>query len=98
LTSPQIAIDLARGYSYDARSRLKTVNYPPASPNPATTIQYTYDADNRPATVTDNRLVAQGASSGTTTYSYDAVSNLSGYNYPNTVQTTSTFDSLNRLK
>ena len=32
-----------------------------------------------------------------TTYSYDAASNLSGYTYQNSVQTTNTFDPLNRL-
>ena len=32
-----------------------------------------------------------------TTYSYDPVGNLSGYAYPNTVQTANVFDTLNRL-
>ncbi len=32
-----------------------------------------------------------------TTYSYDAASNLTGYAYPNTVQTGNVFDPLNRL-
>ena len=41
--------------------------------------------------------VAQGAASAVATYSYDAASNLPGYTYPNSVQTTNTFDTLNRL-
>src|SRR5207245_402214 len=32
-----------------------------------------------------------------TTYSYDPASNLASYAYPNAVQTTNTFDTLNRL-
>ncbi|HEY6248718.1 MAG TPA: RHS repeat domain-containing protein [Candidatus Angelobacter sp.] len=35
--------------------------------------------------------------SGTTAYSYDAVGNLSGYAYLNGVQTSYTYNSLNRL-
>ncbi len=51
----------------------------------------------RLSTVTDNRLVAQGSTSGVTNYGYDAVGNLSGYTYPNGVQTSYNYDGLNRL-
>ena len=43
-------------------------------------------------TVTDNRLAA-----GTTTYAYDAVGSLAGVHYPNGVQHSYTYNTLNRL-
>src|SRR2546430_193908 len=49
------------------------------------------------ATATDNRMAALGGPSSATTYSYDATGNLTGYAYPNTVQTAKLFDPLNRL-
>src|SRR5437879_691954 len=58
---------------------------------------YTYDALNRLATALDNRIAAQGGPSTPTTYSYDPAGNLTGYAYPNTMQTANAFDSLNRL-
>jgi YD repeat-containing protein len=58
---------------------------------------YAYDALNRPASVTDSRLLAQGAASAVTTCNYDAVSNLAGYTYPNAMQAGYTYDTLNRL-
>src|SRR5260370_20801405 len=58
---------------------------------------YTYDALNRLASAKDNRVAAQGGPSTPTTYSYDAAGNLTGYAYPNTVQTANAFDTLNRL-
>ncbi len=58
---------------------------------------YFYDAWNRLASAKDNRVAAQGGSSNPTTYGYDATGNLTGYLYPNTVQTTNLFDPLNRL-
>src|SRR5262249_38120729 len=58
---------------------------------------YGYDALNRVSTATDNRLLAQGAASAITTYSYDPAGNLSSYAYSNGVQTTNTYDALNRL-
>ena len=42
-------------------------------------------------------MVGTRPATGTTTYSYDAVGNLSGYLYPNAVQTNYTYNSLNRL-
>jgi len=41
--------------------------------------------------------VAQGAASGLTTYGYDPVGNRGGYTYPNGVQTSYNYDTLNRL-
>ena len=58
---------------------------------------YTYDALNRLASAKDNRVALQGGPSAATTYSYDAAGNLTGYVYPNTVQTANVFDALNRL-
>jgi len=60
-------------------------------------LTYTDSALNRLSTLTDNRLVTQGNTSGVTNYGYDAVSNLSGYTYPNGVQTSYNYDGLNRL-
>src|SRR5213593_4823854 len=58
---------------------------------------YQYDALNPLSQATDNRMAGQGGPSSPTTYSYDATGNLTGYLYPNTVQTTNLFDPLNRL-
>jgi YD repeat-containing protein len=60
-------------YTCDAAGDVLTI----ASSNTnGASLTYTYDTLNRLATVTDNRLVAQGAASGTTTYKYDSVGNL----------------------
>ena len=81
-------------YTYDAHGNVLTL----ASSNTnGASLTYTYDALGRLANVTDNRLVAQGAASGLTTYTYDAVSNQATYTYPNSVQSTFTYDTLNRL-
>ena len=80
-------------YSYDAAGNVKSI----VSSNPnGANVSYNYDADDRPASVTDNRLAAQGLAT-TTTYSYDAGGNLTGYTYPNGVQTSSIYDALNRI-
>ena len=60
-------------------------------------LTYTYDVLNRLSTVTDNRLLAQGATSGVTTYNYDAVGDLQSFTYPNGVTHAYTYDALNRL-
>jgi len=81
-------------YTYDAHGNVLTL----ASSNTNGASQsYTYDALNRLASVVDNRLLAQGAASGTTSYTYDAAGNLLNYTDPNSVQTTDTYDALNRL-
>ncbi len=62
-------------------------------------VTYTPDKLNRVGTVLDNRLVSQGVSAATTTYTYYPVGTLSGYTYStNSLQTAYTYDALNRLK
>jgi RHS repeat-associated protein len=80
-------------YTYDPHGDVATI----ASSNTnGASATYTYDALNLLASITDNRLVAQGAASGLTTYGYDFASNLQSYTYPNGVVTTVTVDSLDR--
>jgi RHS repeat-associated protein len=78
-------------YSYDKLGNLKTLRSSNAN---GVSVDYDYDALSRVSSVVDNRL-PQGANS--TTYTYDNVGNLQSYTYPNAVQTTHTFNSLNRL-
>src|SRR5215472_6228699 len=81
-------------YTYDAASNLLTL----ASSNAnGVSMSYSYDATDRIASATDNRLLAQGAASAITTYTYDAAGNLVSYAYPNGVQTTNVYDVSNRL-
>jgi RHS repeat-associated protein len=81
-------------YTYDAHENLLTI----ASSNTnGASATYTYDALNRLASAKDNRVAAQGGPSNPTTYSYDPAGNLAGYAYPNTVQTSNVFNTLNRL-
>jgi len=60
-------------YTYDNAGDVLTLN---SSNADGASLTYTYDTLNRLSTVTDNRLLAQGATSGVTTYNYDAVGNL----------------------
>jgi RHS repeat-associated protein len=60
-------------------------------------LAYTYDVLNRLSKVCDNRIAPNCGTAGTTTYSYDAAGNPTGYAYPNTVQTANAFDTQNRL-
>jgi len=57
-------------------------------------MSYTYDTLNRLSTVVDNNLPA---GSNTTIYAYDTASNLVTVTYPNKLQSTIQYDSLNRL-
>jgi YD repeat-containing protein len=57
-------------------------------------VAYTWDQLNRLGTATDNRLPA---GQNTTYYSYDPASNLETVTYPNGVQSTFTYDDLNRV-
>ncbi len=57
-------------------------------------MSYTYDSLNRLSTVVDNNLPAD---SNTTVYAYDTASNLVTVTYPNKLQSTIQYDSLNRL-
>jgi RHS repeat-associated protein len=73
-------------YSYDAAGDLLSVN---SSNVNGASDTYSYDALNRLASVTDV--------SGTTSYGYDAVGNLSTFAYPNGVSHSYTYNTLNRL-
>jgi RHS repeat-associated protein len=81
-------------YTYDPQGNVLSI----ASSNAnGASMAYSYDALNRVSTATDNRLLAQTVIPGTTTYNYDSAGNLAGYAYPNGVQTTQSYDSLDRL-
>jgi len=81
-------------YTYDGAGNLLTL----ASSNTnGASLTYTYDVLNRLSTVTDNRLLAQGAASGVTTYNYDTVGNLQNFVYPNGLTHAYSYDPLNRL-
>jgi YD repeat-containing protein len=83
-------------YTHDAHGNLLTILSSNTSGASAT---YTPDKLNRVGTVLDNRLVAQGVSSATTTYTYYPVGTVQNYSYStNSVQTAYTYDTLNRLK
>jgi RHS repeat-associated protein len=81
-------------YTYDAHGNVLTIA---SSNSNGASVTYVYDALNRLSSATDNRIVAQGAAAGKTTYGYDAVGNLVNYTYPSTIQTSATFDPLNRV-
>jgi len=57
-------------------------------------VAYTYDSLNRLATVVDNNLPG---GQNTTTYTYDPASNLATVVYPNGLQSSFTYDDLNRV-
>ena len=77
-------------YGYDAASNVASVSSNHAH---GISVSYAYDELNRLSTVTDGRL--QG--NQTTTYSYDPASNVAGVSYANGVQSTLTYDALNRI-
>jgi RHS repeat-associated protein len=81
-------------YAYDAHGNMLTMV---SSNTNGASLAYTYDVLNRLSKVCDNRIAPNCGSAGTTTYSYDAAGNPSGYGYPNTVQTANAFDTQNRL-
>ena len=74
-------------YSYDPAGNLTSIRSNRAG---GAAMDYSYDARNRLATVTD-------ADGRVTSYSYDQNGNLAGFLYPNGVQTTYTYNPLNRL-
>jgi len=80
-------------YTYDAHSNVLSIV---SSNTNGASANYTYDALNRPATVVNNRIVAQGGA-GTTTYAYDPVGNFLTDTAPNGAVTTYTYNTLNRL-
>ena len=82
-------------YTYDAHSNLLTI----ASSNAnGASVTYVPDQLNRVGTVTDNRLVAQGVPSATTTYAYYPVGAVQNYTYSTNTVRPPTHDTLNRLK
>jgi RHS repeat-associated protein len=81
-------------YTYDGASNVLTIV---SSNVNGASLSYAYDADDRLSSVTDNRLAAQGAASTTTTYNYDPVGNVANYTYPNAVQTSHSYDTLDRI-
>jgi RHS repeat-associated protein len=82
-------------YTYDLGGNLLTTQ---SSNSNGINIGYSYDKDNRLETVSDNAPVSgTRPGTGTTTYSYDPAGNLAGYLYPNGVQTSYTYNTLNRL-
>jgi RHS repeat-associated protein len=78
-------------YTYDAAGNVASMT---SSNINGISVSYTYDSMNRLSTVVDNRLpVGQN----TTQYSYDPASNLATVTYPNGLQSTFGYDTLNRL-
>jgi RHS repeat-associated protein len=101
---------VARRYTYDAQNRLTakatpegTLSYTydlagnvasvTSSNANGVWLSYTYDNVGRLSTVVDNRL----SGNTTTTYTYDPASNLATATYPNGLQSTFTYDQLDRL-
>jgi RHS repeat-associated protein len=82
----------ALSYTYDEGGNLATTRSSHAS---GVSIDYTYDALNRLASVKDNQLVALNG--GITSYTYDGAGNLQSYIYPNQISTSYEYNSLNRL-
>ena len=78
-------------YAYDTAGNVASMSSSNAN---GVSVGYTYDSLNRLSTVVDNRL---GSGQNTTTYTYDAASNLVTASYPDTLQSTFHYDQLNRL-
>jgi YD repeat-containing protein len=76
-------------YTYDTAGNLASMTSSDGNVSAA----YTWDELNRLSTVVDHRLNG----SNTTTYTYDAANNLATATYPNGVQATFSYDTLNRL-
>jgi RHS repeat-associated protein len=79
-------------YTYNESGSLLTTRSSNAN---GVSVDYSYDALNRLATVKDNNLAALNG--GITTYNYDTVGNLQSYLYPNGVTTNYNYNTLNRL-
>jgi len=78
-------------YTYDLAGNVASIY---SSSLHGASMSYTYDTLNRLSTVVDNNLPA---GSNTTIYAYDTASNLVTVTYPNKLQSTIQYDSLNRL-
>ena len=76
-------------YTYDAAGHVASIS---SSNMNGASMSYTYDDLDRLSTVEDNRL--NGA---TTTYTYDNANNVGTVTYPNGVQSTFAYDTLNRV-
>jgi RHS repeat-associated protein len=76
----------ALNYTYDSAGNVATMT----SSNTGGTVAYQYDELNRLAKVIDGPNI--------TTYTYDPATNLATATYPNGLQSTFTYDDLNRLK
>jgi RHS repeat-associated protein len=82
-------------YTYDAAGNLLSTR---SSNTNGVYVTYTYDALNRLSSVTDNpAATGDRPGTGTTTYSHDAAGNVTGYSYPNGVQTTHAYNNRNLL-
>jgi RHS repeat-associated protein len=79
-------------YTYNEGGNLLTTRSSNAN---GVSVDYSYDALNRLATVEDNQLAALNG--GVTSYGYDTVGNLQSYSHPNGVTSSYTYNSLNRL-
>jgi len=77
-------------YTYDAAGHVASISS--GNMNGAS-MAYAYDDLGQLATVTDNRL----AGNNVTSYTYDNASNVGTVTYPNGVQSTFTYDTLNRV-
>jgi RHS repeat-associated protein len=77
-------------YSYDAAGHIESISSSNAN---GASMSYTYDNLDRLSTVVDNRL----SGNNTTTYNYDNASNVATVTYPNGVQSTFAYDTLNRV-
>jgi YD repeat-containing protein len=75
-------------YNYDAAGHVSRIW---SSNTNGASMAYSYDDLNRLSTVTDNRT------GGVTSYSYDSANNLGTVTYPNGVQSTFAYDTLNRV-
>ncbi len=78
-------------YTYDSAGHLASMT---SSNAHGVSVDYQYDDLNRLSAVIDNRL-SSGAN--TTSYTYDSASNVGTVTYPNGVQSTFTYDTLNRV-
>lgn len=79
-------------YTYNEAGSLQTTRSSNAN---GVSVDYSYDALNRLATVKDNNSASLNG--GITNYTYDDVGNLQSYQYPNGITTSYAYNSLNRL-
>ena len=91
LTAKNTAQQGTLHYTYDAAGHVASIS---SSNTGGVSVNYTYDSLDRLSTVVDNRLQS---GQNTTTYTYDPASNVATVSYPNGLQSTFTYDQLNRL-